>query len=51
MFNDNRAEDFEFYVVPKQAEFFTENGGASRHLLVNGTNKRCVSGVLKQDIF
>lgn len=40
MFSENRAEDFEFYVVPKRAEFSTEKGGASRHLLVNGTNQR-----------
>lgn len=32
--------DFDFYVVPMKAEFLAEKGGASRHLMVNGTNHR-----------
>lgn len=40
MITDINAEEFDFYVIPKRAEFSAEKGGASRHLLVNGTNRR-----------
>lgn len=35
-------DDFDFYVTPRHAEFFTHKAGASRHLMVNGTNHRYV---------
>jgi len=40
MFFEDREEDFDFCVEPKRAEFHADKGGASRHLMVNGTDHR-----------
>ena len=33
-------EDFDLAVAPKRAHFSADSGGASRHLMVNGTGER-----------
>lgn len=34
-------EDYELFVAPQFGEYSSKKGGASRHLMVNGSSERC----------